>query len=365
MKLRAISIIAVLTLISATNISGQSLKKALEKEFLIGCAVNDSHVSRSSKASRLICDHFNSIVAENCMKSEVIHPEEDRYDFASADRFVDFGTANNMFIIGHTLIWHSQLAPWFCNDEDGKPVDAETLKKRMKTHIHTIVGRYKGRIHGWDVVNEAIENDGSWRETPFYQILGEEYIELAFRYAHEADPDAELYYNDFSMAGEAKRNKVVEMIRALKTKGVRIDGIGMQSHVGMDYPDLGEYENSIKAFGTTGVKVMVTEFDLSAIPTIYTGADIVESLPYDENYDPYPDSLSTEAAKQWNDRVRQFFEIYKRNSDIISRVTVWGVTDKDSWKNDFPMRGRTDYPLLFDRRCRPKAIVNDIIAGKI
>lgn len=295
------------------------------------------------------------------MKSEVIHPEEGRYNFAPADRFVDFGISNGMFVIGHTLIWHSQLSPWFCVDAKGNLVDAETLKARMRTHIHTIVSRYKGKIKGWDVVNEAIESDGSWRKTPFFEILGEEYIELAFRYAQEADPDAELYYNDFSMAGEKKRNKVVEMVNTLKLKGVKIDGVGMQSHVGMDYPDLLEYEKSIKAFGATGVKVMITEFDLSALPTIYTGADIVESLPYDETFDPYPDGLSAEASKQWNDRVSQFFEIFKRNSDIISRVTVWGITDRDSWKNDFPMLGRTDYPLLFDRKYQPKQVVKDLI----
>lgn len=361
MKKRVISIIAAIFAISSMNVSGESLKKAFERDFLVGCAVNERNIVSHTKSARLVCEQFNSIVAENCMKSEVIHPEEERYNFWAADRFVDFGTSNGMFVIGHALIWHSQLASWFCVDSNGNKVDAETLKARMRSHIHTIVSRYKGRIKGWDVVNEAIEGDGSWRKTPFFDILGEEYIELAFRYAHEADPDAELYYNDFSMAGEAKRKKVVELVNSLKSKGVKIDGIGMQSHVGIDYPDLSEYEKSIKAFGATGVKVMITEFDMSAIPTIYTGADIVESLPYDEAYDPFPNGLSAEAAKQWNDRVAQFFDIFKRNSEIISRVTVWGVTDKDSWKNNFPMRGRTDYPLLFDRKYRPKQVVKDLI----
>lgn len=172
------------------------------------------------------------------MKCQTIHPEEDRYDFSQADEFVKFGEDNGMYIIGHCLVWHSQLAPWFCVDKDGNNVAPEVLKQRLKDHITTIVSRYKGRVKGWDVVNEAILEDGSYRKSKFYEILGEEFIPLAFQYAHEADPEAELYYNDYNMHEAGKRATVVKLVNDMKSKGLRVDAIGMQGHVGLDYPSL-------------------------------------------------------------------------------------------------------------------------------
>ena len=209
-----------------------TLKDILGNKFLVGVAINSEQtVGRDTSGVDVVRRHFNSIVAENCMKSEVIHPEEDRYDFSLADEFVKFGEDNGMFIIGHCLVWHSQLSPWFCVDADGKNVSPEVLKERLRSHIHTIVGRYKGRIKGWDVVNEAIEGDGSYRKSKFYEILGEEYIPLAFQYAHEADPEAELYYNDYGMHEPGRRDAVVRMVNSLKEKGLRVDAIGMQGHI--------------------------------------------------------------------------------------------------------------------------------------
>lgn len=278
------------------------------------------------------------------MKCEVIHPEEDRFDFTEADRLVRFGEENDMAVIGHCLIWHSQLAPWFCVDEQGKTVSADILKERIKKHIQTIVTHYKGRIKGWDVLNEAIESDGSWRKSPFYEILGEEYIPLIFQYAHEADPEAELYYNDYGMDGKAKRDKVVELVKMLKDRGLRIDAVGMQGHMGMDYPSVSEFEASILAFAATGVKVMVTEWDMSALPTARMGANISDTVSYKQSLNPYPDGLPDSVSVAWNNRMKEFFGLFLKHSDIITRVTVWGVTDGDSWKNNFPVPGRVDYP---------------------
>ncbi|WP_286532864.1 endo-1,4-beta-xylanase [Duncaniella freteri] len=223
----------------------------------------------SEAARKLAADNFNCIVAENCMKSAEIHPEEDVYDFTDADKFVEFGVKNNMKIIGHCLIWHSQCPRWFCHDEKGNLVSPEVLKRRMKEHITTVMQRYKGKIHGWDVVNEAIENDGSWRNSDFYKILGAEFIPLAFQYAHEADPDAQLYYNDYSMDAEGKRNTVVSLIRDLKKRGLRIDAVGMQSHVGLHEPTIDEYEKSLLAFVAEGVHVMAAYFRLFMPVPIY------------------------------------------------------------------------------------------------
>lgn len=347
----------------ATVVEEPSLKDAVGDKFLIGVALNVNQSSGVDTSSiKLVKQHFNSIVAENCMKCEVIHPEEDRYDFTLADQFVSFGEKNGMAVIGHCLIWHSQLAPWFCVDEKGNNVTPEVLKQRMKDHITTIVTRYKGRIKGWDVVNEAILEDGSYRKSKFYEILGEEFIPLAFQYAHEADPDAELYYNDYAMNMPGKREGVVKLVSSLKEKGIRIDAVGMQGHMGMDYPDINEFEQSIVAFAGTGVKVMVTEWDMSALPTVKQSANISDTVAYQKMLNPYPETLPDSVSKAWNNRMKQFFDLFEKHADVISRVTAWGVSDGDSWKNDFPVKGRHDYPLLFDRNYQPKPFVKEIMA---
>lgn len=347
----------------ATVVEEPSLKDAVGDKFLIGVALNVNQSSGVDTSSiKLVKQHFNSIVAENCMKCEVIHPEEDRYDFTLADQFVSFGEKNGMAVIGHCLIWHSQLAPWFCVDEKGNNVTPEVLKQRMKDHITTIVTRYKGRIKGWDVVNEAILEDGSYRKSKFYEILGEEFIPLAFQYAHEADPDAELYYNDYAMNMPGKREGVVKLVSSLKEKGIRIDAVGMQGHMGMDYPDINEFEQSIVAFAGTGVKVMVTEWDMSALPTVKQSANISDTVAYQKMLNPYPETLPDSVSKAWNNRMKQFFDLFEKHADVISRVTAWGVSDSDSWKNDFPVKGRHDYPLLFDRNYQPKPFVKEIMA---
>lgn len=364
----AVFLLAVVALITSTSVAfaqeKKTLKEALKGKFLIGTAVNTRQASGQDKAGvRVIQEQFNAIVAENCMKSQEMYPEENRYNFTQADEFVAFGEKNGMVITGHTLIWHSQLSPWFCVDGEGKNVSPEVLKKRMKDHITTIVKRYKGRIIGWDVVNEAIEDDGSYRKSKFYEILGEEYIPLAFQYAHEADPNAELYYNDFSMANPGKRAGVVKLVKALKKRGIRIDAVGMQGHIGMDYPQVGEFEKSMLAFAEAGVKVMVTELDLTVLPTPKQniGAEVSASFEYKKDMNPYPNGLPEDVSKAWTERMNDFFRLFLKHQDIITRVTLWGVTDLDTWRNDWPMRGRTDYPLLFDRSYQPKPVVSLII----
>lgn len=338
-----------------------TLKGLADGKFLMGVALNINQTAgHDTCALRLVKRHFNSIVAENCMKSAEIHPEENRYDFADADKLVRFGEENGMSVIGHCLIWHSQLPSWFCLDGKGKKVSPEILKERMKKHIHTVVSRYKGRIKGWDVVNEAIESDGSWRKSLFYEILGEEFIPLAFQFAHEADPDAELYYNDYGMDGQAKRNKVVELVRMLKGRGLRIDAVGMQGHMGLDYPQIEDFEASILSFANVGVKVMVTEWDMSALPTVHVEANISKTVAYKKSLNPYPEGLPDSISQVWNSHMKEFFNLFLKHSDVISRVTAWGVTDADSWKNDFPVHGRVDYPLLFDRHYEPKPFVKEL-----
>ena len=341
-----------------------SLKEALNDAFYIGAALNvDQIFERDIMAADIVKNHFSAIVAENCMKSMYMQPKEGEFYFDEADKFVEFGERNNMFITGHCLIWHSQAPAWFFTDENGNDVSKEVLIERMKSHITTIVSKYKGRIRGWDVVNEAINDDGSWRDSKFYQIIGEEFIPLAFQFAHEADPDTELYYNDYNEWHAGKKDAIVNMIKSLKEKGLRIDAVGMQGHLGMDYPSLQEYKAAINAYSSAGVKVMITELDMSALPSPRqnVGANVADTEAYRQEVNPYTDGLPEDVSIVWTNRMAEFFKLFIDNKTIISRVTMWGVTDAGSWKNNFPMRGRTDYPLLFDRDHKAKPIVNEII----
>jgi endo-1,4-beta-xylanase len=226
-----------------------------------------------------------------------------------------------------------------------------------------VVGHFKGQVFGWDVVNEAIMDDGSFRKSPYYNLLGEEFIEIAFRAAHEADPDAELYYNDYSMAGAKKREAVCQLVKNLKAKGIRIDGVGMQSHNGLDYPDLTEYEKSIDAFAACGVKVLITELDINVLPNPegFGGADIAQNFELQQKYNPYPKGLPKDKQQELDKRWLDLFKIYYKHRSQIGRITLWGVCDENSWLNGWPIAGRTNYPLLFDRNYEEKPIVNKII----
>ena len=339
-----------------------TLKDVAGNQFLIGTALNVRQVAGlDTNTTNIVKKHFTAIVAENCMKMEEVHPSEDVYDFKDADNFVKFGKENGLTMTGHCLIWHSQCPDWFCVDKNGKNVTPEVLKQRMKDHITTVVNHFKGKLKGWDVVNEAIIEDGSYRKSKFYEILGEEFIPLAFQYAHEADSTIELYYNDYGMDNPGRREGVVKLIRSLKEKGLRIDAVGMQGHMGMDYPKIEEFEKSMLAFANEGVKVMITEWDMSALPTVSHSANISDTVAFKKALNPYPDALPDSVSQAWNARMKQFFQLFEKHADIVDRVTAWGVTDGDSWKNGFPIKGRKDYPLLFDRNYQPKPFITEMI----
>jgi endo-1,4-beta-xylanase len=347
-----------------TNNESKSLKDAFSGKFHIGTALNARQImGHDSATMAVVKKHFNSIVAENIMKSGLIQRREGEFNFELADQFVKFGEENNMFIVGHTLIWHSQAPRWFFKDDEGNDVSKEVLIERMKNHIHTVVGRYKGKVDGWDVVNEAILDDGSYRKSKFYEIIGEDFIKLAFQFAHEADPVAELYYNDYSMAKPGKRKGVVKMVKKLQEQGVKIDAVGMQGHIGLDHPSIQEFEKSIEAYSGLGVKVMVTELDLSVLPMPdwSAGAEISTDYEYQKELNPYAEGLPDSVNVAFENRYLDFFKLFLEHQDVISRVTLWGVNDNNSWKNNWPVRGRTDYPLLFDRNNEPKPVVDKII----
>jgi endo-1,4-beta-xylanase len=341
-----------------------ALKDAFKDSFLIGAALNRNQFYESDQVGvSIIKAHFNSITPENVLKWESVHPQPGKYDFDAPDRYVAFGEKYHMFIIGHTLVWHNQTPRWVFQDDKGNPLDRDTLLKRMRDHIHTVVGRYKGRINGWDVVNEALNEDGTLRQSPWMKIIGEDYLAKAFEFAHEADPKAQLYYNDYSLENEAKRNGAIELIKKLKALGVPIVAVGLQGHDKMDWPTVEQQDATITAFAKLGIKVNITELDIDVLPPAAQnrGADITLNVELQAKLNPYanglPDSVQQALAKRYAD----LFGVFVRHRDVIGRVTFWGVTDGDSWLNGWPVKRRTSYPLLFDRNGQPKPAFDAVI----
>ena len=235
--------------------------------------------------------------------------------------------------------------------------------QRMRDHILTVVDRYKGQITSWDVVNEALEDQGQLKQSPWMRIIGEDYIQKAFEWAHEADPEAELYYNDFNLWRPDKRQCVIRMIRDLKAKGVPVHGIGMQGHWGLDYPPLEELEASIQAYADLGLKVAITELDMDILPrpSDDLGAGVTLNFEYRQELNPWPTALPDSMQTVLADRYREIFQLLVKYSDTISRVTFWGVHDGASWRNHWPIRGRSAYPLLFDDQRQPKTAFDAVI----
>lgn len=340
-----------------------TLKAAFKDDFLMGAALNEAQFTSLNPAqTKLIRRQFNSITPENVMKWEIIHPRPGQYRFAAADRFVAFGEKHGMFVVGHTLIWHSQTPDWVFED-DGKLLSREVLLERMREHIITIVGRYKGRVKGWDVVNEALNPDGSLRPSIWLRVIGEDYLQKAFEFAHAADPAAELYYNDYSLEHAPKREGAVRLVRRLQAAGVKIHGIGTQQHLRLDRPTLAEVDATLTAFGGLGVKVMVTELDVDVLPTRSRdrGADVSLRLEADPALNPYTNGLPAAVGHALAERYADLFEIYLKHRSTLDRVTFWGVTDGDSWLNDWPIQGRTSHPLLFNREGRPKSCFEAVV----
>ncbi|HST22061.1 MAG TPA: endo-1,4-beta-xylanase [Blastocatellia bacterium] len=350
-----------------TNAYGQDkLKDAFKDSFMTGTALNRAQFyEKDKRGAALVKSHFNTITPENILKWESVHPRANGYNFEAPDRFVAFGEKNRMFIVGHTLVWHNQTPDWVFRNDKGELADRDTLLARMRDHIRAVVGRYKGRIKGWDVVNEALNEDGTMRQSLWMKIIGDDYIAKAFQFAHEADPKAELYYNDYSLENEAKRNGAVELIKKLKAQGVTITGVGLQGHNKMDWPSVEQQDATIAAFGKLGVKVMITELDIDVLPAAsqHRGADITLNVELQAKLNPYanglPDSVQQALAKRYAD----LFGVYLKHRDVITRVTFWGVADGDSWLNYWPVKGRTSYPLLFDRDGKPKPAFDAVIGA--
>jgi endo-1,4-beta-xylanase len=343
----------------------QSLKDAAHGLFTMGVALNANQILETDpKEAALVARHFNSITPENVLKWVLVHPEPDRYDFAVPDRLVALGERLQAEIIGHTLLWHQQVPAWVFQDGQGGDISRAALARRLREHVHAVVGRYKGRIHGWDVVNEAIDDSGRLRtDQPWYRILGEDALRIAFTAAREADPHAELYYNDYSLWNEAKRKTVIALLQKLRAEGHRIDAVGVQEHYLIDTPSPAQVDAMMADFVAAGFPLMVTELDISMLPRPrgQAGADLNQQFAGRPEYNPWPEGLPADQQERLAKRYAEMFAVYVKHARHLKRVTAWGLTDQASWLNNWPIRGRTDYPLYFDRRAEPKPAVGAIL----
>jgi endo-1,4-beta-xylanase len=339
-----------------------SLQSLAPPGLRIGAAINQAQSDgRDPAATAIVVRQFDTITPENILKWERVHPEPDRFDFAPADRYVDFGAKNGMFVVGHVLVWHQQTPAWVFAGEGGKKLDRETALTRLKTHIAAVVGRYQGRIGGWDVVNEALEEDGTLRKTPWLEAIGEDYLAKAFEFAHEADPAAELYYNDYNLWKPAKLEAAIRLVQGLKAKGLRVDGIGEQAHWGVDDPPLDAIDAELGAIRAAGIRPLITELDMDVLPRDpdMWGADLAKKAKIRATTNVYPDGLPDAAQRKLARRYADVFRLFLKHG--VARVTFWGVTDATTWLDDFPIPGRVNYPLLWGRDGREKPAFEAVV----
>lgn len=330
-----------------------SLKEAYKDYFPIGVAV--SPMALKSDEAGLILQQFNSLTPENAMKMGPIHPKEDTYNWAGADSIVAFAQRHGLKLRGHALVWHNQTPSWLFVDNNGNTVSKAVLLQRMKEHITTVVNRYKGKIYAWDVVNEAISDkaDEYLRPSRFLEIAGEEYITKAFQWAHEADPNAQLFYNDYDEINPVKREKMHRLVKSLKDAGIPIHGVGLQGHWAVNEPSRQQLEETLRRFADLGLKMQITELDISVYAKEHAAR---ERRPEDANT-----AFSPEREQQQEAVYKMSFELFRKYKDAISGITFWNISDRRSWLDNFPVRGRKDYPLLFDKDLKPKKVFWQIV----
>jgi endo-1,4-beta-xylanase len=336
------------------------LKDVFKNDFMIGAALNASQIEeKEPNAAVLVPQQFSVLTPENIMKCEIIHPQWDKYNFDLSDKLVEYGNKINAPVVGHTLIWHSQLSPFVRNI---KSVDS--LKMFFTNHITTIAGRYDGKIKGWDVVNEALEEDGTMRKSIFLNLLGADFVTDAFRLAQKAAPNTELYYNDYNIEQPKKRAGAIALIKKIQAAGVRIDGVGIQGHWHLNKIPLKDIEESIQEYSALGLKVMITELDIEVLPRNFQGADVNQRVADNPSMNPYVNGLPDSVQQQLANDYESLFKLFLKYKDKIDRVTFWGVNDGQSWLNGWPIRGRTNYPLLFDRNFKPKPAFYKVVETK-
>ncbi len=352
----------------------KTLKDAYADAFKMRCAVNSQIAAgRDGRSSDLILQQFNAVSPENDLKPEVIHPRPDSWNFRAGDQYVKYVKDNGLWALGHTLVWHNQTPSFFFNRSDGTPKSHDEMVETMRSYIDTVMKHFAGKVDAWDVVNEIIDNDGSYRKTLWTNAFGgdgDEVVRLAFKFAQEADPNAELYYNDFNAWRPAKRDGIARMVRMLQKNGIRIDGVGIQAHWGLNYPKNEYITAAIDTFANLGVKVMITELDVDVLPLTREGQIIGQTMSDPQfqleefkNYlDPYRNGLPDDVQAQVTARWKELMQIFYDRRDKIDRVTIWGLHDGMSWKNDYPIPHRINYPLLYNRDRTPKPALDAVLS---
>ena len=335
--------------------AGPGLKDAYKDFFTIGVAVNQTNVTDPAQIE-IIKKQFNSVTAENDWKPGEIHPKEGEWNFEKADKIANFCRENGIKMRGHCLCWHSQFADWMFVDKKGKEVKKEVFYQRLREHIHTVVNRYKDVVYAWDVVNEAMADDGPqmfrpdaspYRQSRHFKLCGDEFIAKAFEFAREADPDGLLFYNDYSTVDNGKRERIYNMVKKMKDAGVPIDGIGMQGHYNIYFPDEEQLEKAISRFSEIVNTIHITELDLRT--NTESGGQLMFSRGEAKPQAPYIQTLQ-------EDQYNRLFRIFRKHKDVIKNVTFWNLSDKDSWL------GVNNHPLPFDENFKAKrslAVIRD------
>ncbi len=373
--MRKLTLFVVGVIVSLPPVQAQkALKDAYVDAFKMGCAVNSQIVAgRDQRSSDIILKQFNAVSPENDLKPEVLHPRPDTWNFRAADQYVQYAQDNNLWSLGHTLVWHNQTPDFFFNHDDGTPKSHDEMVETMRSYIETVMKHFAGRINAWDVVNEIIDNDGSYRKTKWTNAFGgngDEVVRLAFQFAHEYDPNAELYYNDFNVWRPTKRDGIARMVRMLQENGIKIDGVGIQAHWGLNFPRNEYITAAIDTFAALGVKVMITELDVDVLPLTREG-QIIGQVMSDPQFqleefktylDPYRSGLPDDVQNQLTARWKELMQIFYDRRDKIDRVTIWGLHDGMSWKNGYPVPNRTNYPLLYNRDRTPKPALGAILS---
>lgn len=341
--------------VSQNTTALKGLKDYYNDYFPIGVAVSTKTLKGDE--AELLLREFSSITPENAMKMEAIHPRKDYYFWRDADSIVKFAENHNLKIRGHNLCWHEQVPNWIFTDKSGQLVSKEVLLKRLKDHITTVVKRYKGKIYAWDVVNEVIgDTDEEFiRNSLWYKICGDEYIAKAFEYAHAADPEALLFYNDYNTERPVKRDKIYRLLKKLIEQKVPIHGVGLQAHWSIFEPSEQDLRDAIELYSSLGLQIHFTELDMSIYPW--------EKNKREKRTDDI-DLLTPALELKQTDQYAKIFKVFREYKKNITSVTFWNVSDRYTWLDSYPVRGRKNYPLLFDQKLQRKKAYQGVVNFK-
>lgn len=366
---------AALQLFSCTGTQDPStLKDAYADAFPIGCSIYHDVVSgKDTLAQALFLEQFNAFTANNDFEPLTLHPREDAYNFTPADQNIEFAREHDLIVTGHTLVWHNRTPEFFWTHQDGRPRNREELTQMLTSYVETVTRHFSGQVDAWTVINEIISEEGGYRDIGWVKAFGgdgDEVMRLAFQAAAKGDPVGDLYYNDYNLWRPSKVQGVVRAVEMLRSHGIKIDGVGIQAHWGLNYPEMHYVEEAIETFHSMGLKVMITELDVDVLPLSKegqtSGSALRDPLFQREEFmrylNPYKDGLPKEVEHELAERYAEIMTVLYKHRDQIERVTFWDLADGLSWKNNYPVPNRTNYPLLFDRNFQKKEAFYRVVA---